>query len=191
VETTFRDGPVQATGTAITKVLPPESRFLPEGGHDEKTDRAQVRRERHRRGLQVCANTSMTSGSWLAIRRLCPRLRVNWNAWWRRNIGLGFVWFPLVLRPVRHGGVHHRGRWHNPRSQKLRDALLGRNGLGESRLSCPEELEVKIAILDDDCVIRHDELINIEDIIEDSVPPEVFSGTLRVRRHRKDELAGG
>jgi hypothetical protein len=50
---------------------------------------------------------------------------------------------------------------------------------------------VKIAILDDDCVIRHDELINIEDIIEDSVPPEVFSGTLRVRRHRKDELAGG
>jgi hypothetical protein len=58
-------------------------------------------------------------------------------------------------------------------------------------LSCPEELEVKIAILGDDCVIRHDDLIELEDITEERVPPEIFSGTLRVRRHRRDELAGG
>jgi len=39
VETAFRDGAIQATGTAITKVLPPVSRFSPEGGHSEKKQR--------------------------------------------------------------------------------------------------------------------------------------------------------
>ncbi len=35
----FRDGAVKATGTAITKVLPPVSRFSPDGGHGEKKQR--------------------------------------------------------------------------------------------------------------------------------------------------------
>ncbi|MHA7306515.1 type I restriction endonuclease subunit R [Arthrobacter sp. TMN-49] len=36
VETAFRDGQIQTTGTAITKVLPPVSRFSAAGGHGEK-----------------------------------------------------------------------------------------------------------------------------------------------------------
>ncbi len=39
VETAFRDGAIQTTGTAITKVLPPVSRFSPDGGHGEKKQR--------------------------------------------------------------------------------------------------------------------------------------------------------
>ncbi|MDZ4178482.1 MAG: type I restriction endonuclease subunit R, partial [Coriobacteriia bacterium] len=39
VETAFRDGAIQTTGTAITKVLPPVSRFSPDGGHSEKKQR--------------------------------------------------------------------------------------------------------------------------------------------------------
>ena len=39
VETAFRDGAVQTTGTAITKVLPPASRFSASGGHGEKKQR--------------------------------------------------------------------------------------------------------------------------------------------------------
>jgi len=39
VETAFRDGAIQATGTAITKVLPSVSRFSAEGGHGEKKQR--------------------------------------------------------------------------------------------------------------------------------------------------------
>jgi type I restriction enzyme R subunit len=39
IETSFRDGAVQASGTAITKVLPPASRFSPDGGHGEKKQR--------------------------------------------------------------------------------------------------------------------------------------------------------
>ncbi len=35
----FRDGGVQVTGTAITKVLPPTTRFSAEGGHGEKKQR--------------------------------------------------------------------------------------------------------------------------------------------------------
>ena len=35
----FRDGAIQTTGTAITKVLPPVSRFSPSGGHGEKKQR--------------------------------------------------------------------------------------------------------------------------------------------------------
>lgn len=36
VETAFRDGQILTTGTAITKVLPPTSRFAAAGGHGEK-----------------------------------------------------------------------------------------------------------------------------------------------------------
>ena len=39
VDTAFRDGAIQTTGTAITKVLPPASRFLADGGHGEKKQR--------------------------------------------------------------------------------------------------------------------------------------------------------
>lgn len=39
VETAFRDGSVRATGTAITKVLPPSSRFSQDGGYGERRQR--------------------------------------------------------------------------------------------------------------------------------------------------------
>ena len=39
VETAFRDGALRTTGTAITKVLPPASRFAADGGHGEKKQR--------------------------------------------------------------------------------------------------------------------------------------------------------
>lgn len=39
VETAFRDGVIHGTGTAITKVLPPASRFSADGGHSEKKQR--------------------------------------------------------------------------------------------------------------------------------------------------------
>ncbi len=39
IELAFRDGGIQATGTAITKVLPPSSRFSPDGKHSEKKQR--------------------------------------------------------------------------------------------------------------------------------------------------------
>ena len=35
IETAFRDGVVQTTGTAITKILPPVSRFTPDSAHDQ------------------------------------------------------------------------------------------------------------------------------------------------------------
>ena len=39
VETAFRDGAIQTTGTAITKVLPPVSRFVADGGHGQMKQR--------------------------------------------------------------------------------------------------------------------------------------------------------
>jgi type I restriction enzyme R subunit len=39
IDAAFRDGAIQTTGTAITKVLPPVSRFLPSSGHGEKKQR--------------------------------------------------------------------------------------------------------------------------------------------------------
>jgi type I restriction enzyme R subunit len=39
VERAFRDGAIQMGGTAITRVLPPASRFSPEGGHGETKQR--------------------------------------------------------------------------------------------------------------------------------------------------------
>ena len=35
----FREGAIRTTGTAITKVLPPASRFTADGGHGEKKQR--------------------------------------------------------------------------------------------------------------------------------------------------------
>lgn len=43
VETAFRDGAIQTTGTAITNVLPPVSRFSAGGGHTEKKQRVLAR----------------------------------------------------------------------------------------------------------------------------------------------------
>lgn len=39
IETSFRDGAIRATGTAITKVLPPVSRFSADGSHSENKQR--------------------------------------------------------------------------------------------------------------------------------------------------------
>lgn len=39
IETAFRDGQIRTAGTAITKVLPPVSRFSADGGHGEKKRR--------------------------------------------------------------------------------------------------------------------------------------------------------
>jgi type I restriction enzyme R subunit len=39
IETAFRDGAIRATGTAITRILPPASRFAADGGHSEKKQR--------------------------------------------------------------------------------------------------------------------------------------------------------
>ena len=39
VETAFRDGQIRTSGTAITQVLPPVSRFAADGGHGEKKQR--------------------------------------------------------------------------------------------------------------------------------------------------------
>jgi type I restriction enzyme R subunit len=36
MEHAFTDGAVSAAGTAITRILPPASRFSPQGGHAEK-----------------------------------------------------------------------------------------------------------------------------------------------------------
>jgi len=39
IDRAFRNGVIQTTGVAITKVLPPASRFSPSGGHGEKKQR--------------------------------------------------------------------------------------------------------------------------------------------------------
>lgn len=39
VETAFRDGGIQSSGTAITRIMPPIPRFAPSGGHGEKKSR--------------------------------------------------------------------------------------------------------------------------------------------------------
>ncbi len=43
VRQAFRDGAIPTTGTAITKILPPVSRFSPDGGHGEKKRRVLTR----------------------------------------------------------------------------------------------------------------------------------------------------
>jgi hypothetical protein len=76
---------------------------------------------------------------------------------------------------------------HNPHSQVLRDALLGRHGLGEERLASPPGLRVRVAILRDDNVLRREDLIALEALTEGNVPPEIYTGTPVTRRRRKDE----
>ena len=39
IDRAFRDGAIQVTGVAITKVLPPTSRFNADGGHGDKKQR--------------------------------------------------------------------------------------------------------------------------------------------------------
>jgi type I restriction enzyme R subunit len=43
IETAFRDGEIKTTGTAITRVLPPVSRFAAGGGHGEKKQRVLIK----------------------------------------------------------------------------------------------------------------------------------------------------
>lgn len=43
IEAAFRDGALRTSGTAITSVLPPLSRFTPDGGHQEKKSRVVAR----------------------------------------------------------------------------------------------------------------------------------------------------
>ena len=38
VNVAFRDGAIQTTGTAITSVLPPDSRFFADGGHGKRSN---------------------------------------------------------------------------------------------------------------------------------------------------------
>jgi hypothetical protein len=77
---------------------------------------------------------------------------------------------------------------HNPRSQVLRDALLGRHGLDEACMASPQGLSVYVAILRDDNVLRREDLIPLEALAEGYVPASIFCGTLSTRRRRKNEL---
>ena len=43
VDTAFRDGAIRSTGTAITRVLPPVSRFSSDGEHGERKQRVLAR----------------------------------------------------------------------------------------------------------------------------------------------------
>jgi type I restriction enzyme R subunit len=43
VEHAFRDGAIPTSGTAVTKILPPVSRFSPDGGHGAKKQRVLAR----------------------------------------------------------------------------------------------------------------------------------------------------
>ncbi len=43
IEHAFRDGRVPITGTAVTRILPPVSRFSADGGHGEKKQRVLTR----------------------------------------------------------------------------------------------------------------------------------------------------
>ena len=43
IETAFRDGAIRSTGTAITRILPPVSRFAPDGAHGEQKARVIAR----------------------------------------------------------------------------------------------------------------------------------------------------
>jgi hypothetical protein len=79
---------------------------------------------------------------------------------------------------------------HNPRSQVLCDALLGRKGLADGRLAPPRGLSVKIALLDDSLMLRHDEFIPIEAITDDNIPTQIFCRERRDRRWRKGEMLG-
>ena len=77
---------------------------------------------------------------------------------------------------------------HNPRSQCLCDALLGRKGLGDGRLVPPEGIGVKVALLNDSHVLRHADLIPLEDITDDNVPLEICCRPRRDRRPGRAEM---
>jgi len=63
VETAFRDGALRTTGTAITKVLPPASRFSVDGGHGEKKQRVIARLGAYFERFIGLGNESAPSGS--------------------------------------------------------------------------------------------------------------------------------
>lgn len=77
---------------------------------------------------------------------------------------------------------------HNAKSQKLRDALLGRHGLDEEPLVVPEGMSISVVTLDrtrpllDGC-----HPIPLEEILAGPVPTWLFNGRLTQRRLRKDE----
>lgn len=43
IDHAFRDGRIPTTGTAITKIMPPVSRFAADGGHGERKQRVLTR----------------------------------------------------------------------------------------------------------------------------------------------------
>lgn len=77
---------------------------------------------------------------------------------------------------------------HNARSQKLRDALLGRHGLDEEPLVVPEGMSISVVTLDrtrpllDGC-----HPVSLKEILAGPVPTWLFNGRLTQRRLRKDE----
>ena len=80
---------------------------------------------------------------------------------------------------------------HNNRSQRLRDALLGRwheEEGREGRLTPPDGLDVRIAVFAEDplggrdCVLRRDEMLRLDDITSDDVPDEIFAKGRPVRQ---------
>ena len=80
---------------------------------------------------------------------------------------------------------------HNNRSQRLRDALLGRwhkEEGREGRLPRLDGLDVRIAVFEEDpldganCVLRRDEMIRLDDIGDDDVPDEIFAKGRPVRQ---------
>ena len=63
VEAAFRDGAVQPTGTAITKILPPVSRFARGGGHSAKKQ-ARARRSSATSSTGSSASLEVRSGAY-------------------------------------------------------------------------------------------------------------------------------
>ena len=86
---------------------------------------------------------------------------------------------------------------HHPKSQRLRDALVGNPDCNGGRLSWPEDVAAKVVVLDnyddpDDenaLVLRSDKMIPFEEITKDDVPEVIFRGALRDRRSRAARLA--
>lgn len=66
---------------------------------------------------------------------------------------------------------------HRPRSQRLRDALLGCASRGESRLTWPVGVEARVAILDDDLLLRPECMLACGDIEENNMSASIFCGT--------------
>ena len=79
---------------------------------------------------------------------------------------------------------------HRSKSQKLRDALLGRHGLDEGPLETPEGMRISVVTLNalrprlDGC-----RPVSLEEILAGPTPEWLFDGRLVERRYRKDEIA--